>query len=176
MNRPTPLYDFLNLFDAMAPSSMLPVRVTRAQSQSRGTGLSNGSTMPVDCYATNDHAVVLASMPGIHPDDIAVTVKKDMLTITGSISGDRKRQDENGDPVTWYLSEIQRGQWERHIRLPFPIEEDGVEALFSNGMLRVVLPKVESAKPQQISVQVLDGRFPEIAAKTEEEPESYSAD
>jgi hypothetical protein len=38
-----------------------------------------------------------------------------------------------------------------------------VEAQFSNGMLRIVLPKLEASKPRKVSLQVMESRFPEIA-------------
>jgi HSP20 family protein len=164
MIRQSPLYDVLSILDsfnsAFNQSTRLPLQSTRSTSSSNGE-LTMG--MLVDCYATNDHAVVLAAMPGIHPDDANVSVDKDTLTITGSVSGERKQQDEKGDPVAWYLSEIPRGSFERRITLPFPIDEERVEAQFSNGMLRIVLPKLEASKPRKVSLQVMESRFPEIA-------------
>jgi HSP20 family protein len=167
MIRQSPLYDVLSILDsfnsAFNQSTRLPLQSTRSTSGSNGE-LTMG--MLVDCYATNDHAVVLAAMPGIHPDDANVSVDKDTLTITGSVSGERKQQDEKGDPVAWYLSEIPRGSFERRITLPFPIDEERVEAQFSNGMLRIVLPKLEASKPRKVSLQVMESRFPEIAVES----------
>ncbi len=163
MIRQSPLYDVLSILDsfnsAFNQATRLPLQSNRSTSSSNGD-LTMG--MLVDCYATNDHAVVLAAMPGIHPDDASVSVDKDTLTITGKVSGERKQQDEKGDPVSWYLAEVPRGSFERSITLPFPIDEEGVEAQFSNGMLRVVLPKLEASKPRKVSLQVMESRFPEI--------------
>ena len=167
MIRQSPLYDVLSILDsfnsAFNQSTRLPLQSTRSGSSSNGE-LTMG--MLVDCYATGDHAVVLAAMPGIHPEDANVSVDKDTLTITGNVSGERKQQDEKGDPVAWYLSEIPRGSFERRITLPFPIDEERVEAQFSNGMLRIVLPKLEASKPRKVSLQVMESRFPEIAVES----------
>lgn len=161
MIRRSPLYeDFASLLNTMDQMTRLPLQLGGRPSTTSNGEFTTG--MLVDCYATNDHAVVLAAMPGIHPDDANVSVDKDTLTITGSISGERRQQDEQGDPVAWYLSEIPRGSFERRITLPFPIDEERVEAQFSNGMLRVVLPKLEASKPRKISLQVMEQRFPEI--------------
>lgn len=176
MIRQTPFLNLLSMFDAVSPTTVLPVQVTRSRTTSPGISSNARSGMPIDCYATNDHAVVLASLPGVHPDDVSVTVNEDTLIISGSVMSDRKQQDAQGDPVTWYMSEIPRGMYERRIRLPFPIQEEGVEAQFSNGMLRIVLPKLEAAKPHRVTVQVLESRFPEISADSTEEDESFSAD
>lgn len=167
MIRQSPLYDVLSILDsfnsAFNQSTRLPLQSTRSGSGSNGE-LTMG--MLVDCYATGDHAVVLAAMPGIHPEDANVSVDKDTLTITGKVSGERKQQDEKGNPVAWYLSEIPRGSFERRITLPFPIDEERVEAQFSNGMLRIVLPKLEASKPRKVSLQVMESRFPEIAVES----------
>ncbi len=172
MIRQSQYSDLFNLFDAFS-QSMFPVRVTRSEPSSMGSASRTG--MPIDCYATEDEAVVLASVPGIHPDDITVSVNEDILTISGSVMSNRVQEDKNGKPVTWYTSEIPRGTYERRIRLPFPIDEGKVEAQFAHGMLRIVMPKHEESKPRRITVQVLENKFPEIAEKTSED-ESFSAD
>lgn len=166
MIRHSPLYDVLSVLDSFNQATRLPLQPTRSSTSTNGD---TGFGMLIDCYATNDHAVVLAALPGIHPEDTNVSIDKDTLTITGNVSGDRKQQDEQGQPVAWYLSEIPRGSFERRITLPFQIDEDKVEAQFSHGMLRIVLPKLEASKPRKVSVQVMESRFPEIAAETSEE-------
>lgn len=173
MIRQSPRHDVFSLFDSIAQSTMFPVQVTRTGPTTSRSASRTG--MPIDCYASDDHAVVLASVPGVHPDDISVSVNKNMLTISGAVMSDRKQQDEHGETVTWYMAEIPRGMYERTLKLPFPVDEDRVEAQFSNGMLRVVLPRLEATKPRRISVQVMESRFPEIAAETDDD-ESFSAD
>ncbi len=168
MIRHSPLYDVLSVLDSFNQATRLPMQSNRSSQSSNGE---NGWGMLIDCYATNDQAVVLAALPGIHPDDTNVSVDQDTLTITGVVTGGRKQQDEQGDPVTWYLSEIPRGSFERRITLPFQIDEEHVEAQFSNGMLRIVLPKLEASKPRKVSVQVMESRFPEIAVESGEEKE-----
>ena len=169
MIRHSPLYDVLSVLDSFNQATRLPMQSTRGASGSNGD---TGWGMLIDCYATNEQAVVLAALPGIHPDDTNVSVDSDTLTITGNVSGGRKQQDEQGDAVTWYLSEIPRGSFERRITLPFQIDEEHVEAQFSHGMLRIVLPKLEASRPRQISVQVMESRFPEITGESRQENEA----
>ena len=163
MIRHSPLYDVLSVLDSFNQATRLPMQSAKSNMGSNGE---TGWGMLIDCYATNDQAVVLAALPGIHPDDTNVSVDNDTLTITGNVTGGRKQQDEQGDQVTWYLSEIPRGSYERRITLPFQIDEEHVEAQFSNGMLRIVLPRLEASRPRQISVQVMENRFPEIAGES----------
>lgn len=164
MIRNTPFYDILSAFDALDQATSFPRRSRRRS----GLMHSTQSSMPIDLYVTSDHAMVLASMPGMHPENVDVSVEKDTLTIAGSLSADRKQEDEHGDPVTWYMAEIPRGQYERHIRLPFEIDESAVEAEFSNGLLRIKLPKLEASKPRRIPVNVMGERFAELTADSEE--------
>lgn len=164
MIRNSPFYDILSAFDAFDQATSLP-RLARRRS---GTAHTLQSSMPVDLYVTTDYAMVLASMPGMHPENVDVSVEKDTLTIAGSLSADRKQEDEQGEPVTWYMAEIPRGSYERHIRLPFEIEESAVEAEFSNGLLRIKLPKLEASKPRRIPVNVMGEQFAELSADTAE--------
>lgn len=164
MIRQHPFQEIYSLFDSMIPDTMLP---TSRRPRLGSSALTAG--MPIDSYATEDQAVVLASVPGIPPEDISVSVKKDTVTITASTPGERQREDEHGKPVTWYMSEIPRGSYERQLRLPFVVDEAQVEAQFANGMLRIVLPRAEKASARKIDVKVQNGRFPEIAAARESE-------
>lgn len=167
MIRQTPFYDLFSAFDALDQATSIPMRSRNKSRMPRVSSVSH-SAMPMDLYETTDHAVVLASLPGMHPDDVNVLIEEDTLTISGSISGDRKQQDEHGDPVTWYMAEIPRGSYERRIQLPFKIEESQVQAEFANGLLRIKLPKLEASRPRRIPVQVLEKRFAEITAESSE--------
>lgn len=160
MIRQHPFQDIYSLFDSMIPDTMMPARRTRFSDTVQSTG------MPLDVYATDEQAVVLASVPGMSPEDLNVTVKKDTVTISGSLKGERRQEDEQGKPVTWYFSEIPRGSYERQLRMPFAIAEDKVEAQFAHGMLRIVLPRADTATAHQIDVRVMDSRFPEIATES----------
>lgn len=165
MIRQTPFLDIFSAFDALDQATTLPLR---SRSRSRMPRLT-ATSMPIDVYETTDHAVVLASMPGIHPDNVNVSVEKDTLTISGSVAGERKQEDEHGEPVTWYMAEIPRGSYERRVQLPFVIDESKVEAEFSNGLLRIRLPKMEAAKPRRIPVNVMGEKpFAELSADTSE--------
>ncbi|MGN6031465.1 MAG: Hsp20/alpha crystallin family protein [Thermomicrobiales bacterium] len=122
---------------------------TQQPSQSRHT---SSFAMPVDVYSTHDHAVIVAALPGVHPDDVEVTVHRNTATIRAAAARIGQPQDTNA--VTWYVSELGRGTFERSITFPFAIDEQGVEAQFANGLLRLVLPRREQDRPQRIPVRV----------------------
>ena len=161
MNHPTPLFDLVSVFDALNQASVLPTRLTQSLSEAEANRLG----VPIDCFTTDDHATVVASLPGAKPEDIQVSVDNDVLTIRGSVKSEHKQQREGDEKVTWFASEITRGTYERRIRLPFAIQADQVEAEFENGLLRVTLPKVAAARPHKVDVKVASGKV--AAAVTE---------
>lgn len=124
---------------------------TQQPAQSRHSSASTFA-MPVDVYSTHDQAVIVAALPGVHPDDVEVTVHRNTATIRAAAARIGQPQDTNA--VTWYVSELGRGTFERSITFPFAIDEQGVEAQFANGLLRLVLPRREQDRPQRIPVRV----------------------
>lgn len=124
-----------------------PFRMLLARSTN---GVAVPQPMPLDIYATDDHAVVFAAVPGMQPDDLQLTVQQNTLTLSGTI-GDVTRSDESKG-ATWYLHELGSGSYRRSVTLPFAVDADRAEATFEHGVLRVVLPKAETAKPKKITV------------------------
>ncbi len=116
-------------------------------------GLSSGTirAMPLNVYSTEDQAVILAAVPGMHPDDLELTVHQNTVTLGGRTAD--VAQSEEGKGATWYVHELPAGQFRRSVTLPFEINPDQVEASFEYGILRIVLPKAEQAKPRRIQIQ-----------------------
>ncbi len=96
----------------------------------------------------NDNFYVRAELPGVKPDELEISVTGDSLTITG----ERKISPEN-ENVRYHRREREAGQFSRVITLPGQIDADNVQASASNGILTVILPKAEAAKPKQIAVK-----------------------
>jgi HSP20 family protein len=102
--------------------------------------------MPVDAYTTDDEVVVIASVPGVRPEDVHITFEGDTLTLQG--------QTPQPDQGRRYLvNELFYGKWSRTLRVNVPIDVTRVEATFEDGVLTVVLPKAEEVKPRVIQVK-----------------------
>ncbi len=98
-----------------------------------------------------DNIYVEALLPGIDPDKIDMNILGDTLTL----SGERKDGVElAGNGRTWHRRERGAGKFLRSIELPATIVTDKVKAEYSNGLLRVTLPKAAEAKPQKINVKI----------------------
>ena len=95
-----------------------------------------------------DNFYVRAELPGLQADDINISATGNNLTI----AGERKIPPE-GEDVRYHRREREAGTFNRIIALPGEVDADRVEANHVNGILTVVIPKAEKAKPKQIPVQ-----------------------
>ena len=92
---------------------------------------------------------IYAFAPGIDPKSIEISVEKGLLTL----SGERKVTPRaEGDKVNVYARERYSGPFRRVVSLPDDSDPERVEASYRNGVLKIVVPKRESAKPRQIAV------------------------
>ena len=142
-----PEREFLSLRDAMnrlmEESFVLPSMIGEVRGSGRSWGLA------VDMYETNDNLVVKASVPGIKPEQLDVTVQGETLTIKGEAQEEQQREQGR-----YHVRERRQGSFSRSITLPFPIQSDKVQATFENGVLTLTLPKAEEIKPKSIKVKV----------------------
>lgn len=95
-----------------------------------------------------DNFYVRAELPGIKAKDLEISVTGNALTLSGE-----RKIPEAAQNVKYHRREREAGQFSRAVTLPAPIEGDKVEASFANGVLTIVLPKAEVAKPKQITVK-----------------------
>jgi len=115
----------------------------------RPLSLSGVSAMPnLDVVETNDEIIVKASLPGLKPEDVQITVTGDTL----SLRGEFKQETENGD-ATYHIRERRSGSFERTISLPVAVQTDKAKADFENGILKISLPKSEAVKPKTITIK-----------------------
>lgn len=104
--------------------------------------------VPVDMYETEDTVVVNASLPGVKPEDIDVSVTGKSVTIKGEI----KPEEHEEKGRNWYRREHRRGSFVRQLTLPTQVETDRASANFENGVLTLDLPKAEAVRPRTIKV------------------------
>ena len=110
-------------------------------------GASAARLLPMDAYETDDALVIEATVPGIRPEDVDITLERGRLTIK------THRPKEEDEGRRWLHRETWRGHYVRHFTLPESLLEDKAEARYDHGMLTLRIPKKEAAKPRQIKVQ-----------------------
>jgi HSP20 family protein len=104
--------------------------------------------LPIDMAETEGEIEVTASLPGVRPDDVEVTVANGVLSIRA-----HTQQEEETRERSFYRREIRQGTLHRNIALPMDVEAERAEATFENGVLHLRLPKAESQKPKRIHVR-----------------------
>jgi HSP20 family protein len=116
----------------------------------RGTQLFGGAWVPaLDLFQDKDSLTVKAELPGMKKEDIDISLHEGFLTI----SGERKHEEKKKAGEV-YREERYEGRFSRSVSLPSKVEADKINATYKDGVLTVVLPKAEEAKPKQIQVNV----------------------
>lgn len=115
-----------------------------AFTQSRGYDLNP----PVDIVEDGNAYAIEFDVPGFKKDDIHVAVNENVLTVTG----ERKREVVADEKFFRYF-ERPEGAFSRSFTLPEHVDADAIKASFTNGVLRLDIPKVEEAKPRVIDIK-----------------------
>ena len=113
----------------------------------REGGAEGGGSPSMDVYEEGDTIVVEAHLPGLKPDDLEVHVERGVLTISGRTEAEQERKERN-----YLLREKRVGRFTRSVQLPASYTADPSEATFEQGVLRLVFPKAEEAKPRRIQL------------------------
>jgi len=98
----------------------------------------------------NDNIYVDALAPGLEIGALNISVAGDQLVI----SGQKQALPKNVKSESIHRSERSAGQFSRSLSLSVGVESEKVQASYTNGMLKIVLPKLEAMKPRQIKVNV----------------------
>jgi len=102
---------------------------------------------PIDVKADTDSFTLKALLPGVHPEDVDIQIVNEIVTISGELKADRE------DGASYLLAERPSGKFHRVISLPTPLDSSKVEADLENGVLTLVVPKAEEAKPRTIKIK-----------------------
>jgi|PlaIllAssembly_1097288.scaffolds.fasta_scaffold01706_2 HSP20 family protein len=103
----------------------------------------------IDMYDRKTEIVVKAELPGVERDNIDLTITRDTITMKGESRREAEIKEED-----YYSREISYGNFTRSVTLPAEVESEKAKATFKNGILEIVLPKKEEAKPKEIKVEV----------------------
>lgn len=137
-----PFREAVSLRDAM--NTLLQDSFVRPSGTSAQSGY---AALPLDVCETENEFVVKAALPGVKPDDVQITVHGDTLTIRGESKAEEDKQGEH-----WHIRERRFGAFQRSVALPTPVNSDKAQAHYEHGVLKLTLPKSESAKPRQIKL------------------------
>ena len=106
------------------------------------------SALPLDIIESAEHYTVVTELPGLDAEQINVSMHDGVLTISGEVH--RPELPENHRVL---LQERTYGKFSRSVNLPQPVNTDEIEAEYTDGILRLSLPKSAEAKPRTIPVK-----------------------
>jgi len=101
----------------------------------------------VDIYETDGEIVVQAELPGMDRKDIQLNLENNVLTIRGDRQFKKETKEDN-----YHRIERSYGGFSRSFSIPTTVDEEKIRADYTDGVLKVALPKKEQAKPKQIQI------------------------
>jgi HSP20 family protein len=104
-------------------------------------------TPAVDIFESEEEITLLADMPGVPSDGVTIDLQNDELKVMGEV------EPQGSSNETPLVREYETGRFHRHFSLSDRIDQDKISASMKDGVLRLVLPKVEKAKPRKIEVK-----------------------
>lgn len=110
---------------------------------------------PIDMFQSPSEVVAKATLPGVKPDDVEITITGDTLTIKGKTKATEEVKRED-----YLYHEHRYGAFSRSVTLPSALQSEKAEATFENGILTLTIPRAEEMKPKTIKVktkEVIEG-------------------
>lgn len=110
--------------------------------------LDSEGELTVDVYQTDKEIVIQSAIAGIEPEDLDISIEKDMVTIRGK----REKQFEE-EEKNYFYQECYWGRFSRKIILPAEVNSSKINASMKNGILIIRIPKIEGKKKTKISIR-----------------------
>lgn len=104
--------------------------------------------LTVDVYQTNSDIVVQTMVAGVKPEDLELTIARDMITIRGKREESRTINEDN-----FFTRELYWGTFSRTILLPAEVDPEEAEAVEKHGLLTIKLPKIDKDKKTNVKVK-----------------------
>ncbi len=106
----------------------------------------------IDLFETNDSIIVKTFIAGVRPENVDLSLSRDRIVVSGS------RNDEHSvNHDQYYYQELSWGEFSRTIQLPEEVDIDNAKADFGNGLLTVILPKLDRARETKLKVKAKIG-------------------
>ena len=114
--------------------------------ESKASGQNYQVIFPVDVITREENYTISAFLPGVSTENLNIEIVDDTVTIEGEIVIERNEEDH------YLLSERPSGKFRRVITLPSAVDADKTEAELQNGVLSLLVPKSELARPRKIKI------------------------
>jgi HSP20 family protein len=149
MMRWDPFQDLRSAQDEMAQMSpMLAHALGLHTQQGSGRAETMAWAPALDISERKDAYLVTVELPGLKPEDLDITMEDGLLTI----QGERQLTTESSEQQ-FHRVERRYGAFRRAITMPAHVMAEGIQASFEDGVLQILVPKAEEAKPKRIQVR-----------------------
>ena len=108
--------------------------------------------IPIDVKKSGDEIIVKASLPGVKPEEIQVTMEDNVLELRAESTTENETEQSG-----YLVRERSYGSFYRALRLPESVDTEKIHSTYEHGVLTVTLPKAEEKKRKQIKVAVQSG-------------------
>ena len=105
--------------------------------------------LPLDVIENDDGYVIKASLPGVSAESLDVVLEDNVLSIKAEVEAEEVAENEQ-----FHIRERRTGHFSRSLRFPVDVNGDEIAATYTNGVLRLNVPKAEAVKPKQINITV----------------------
>ncbi len=150
--------DAFEAFDDELPNTTIPVRkephmYNKKEPVARPTPLdddapANEGQLPVDVHQTGSDIIVRAFVAGVRPDELGLSISRDMVEIQGS-----RAEREQTAGQDYFIRELFWGSFTRTILLPQEVDVDAASATTKDGLLTIILPKLDKARQTKLRVK-----------------------
>lgn len=113
--------------------------------------VSQEGELKIDVYDAGKNIIVKSAIAGVKPDDLDISVSRDMLTIKGN-----RESEEKVPSVNYFHQECYWGKFSRSVILPSEIKSGKIKAFLKNGILTIVLPKEIQKTMDKIKIQEVE--------------------
>ncbi len=103
--------------------------------------------IPLDVVQQGDNIIVKASVPGVNPEDIDVSIENDVLIIRGQTKEEREHQEGN-----YLMRERRSGSFYRALRLPDTLDSDRAQPHYEHVVLSITFPRMESKRAKRLQI------------------------
>ncbi len=104
--------------------------------------------LTIDVFQTPSDIIVQTMVAGVKPEDLEITIARDMVTIRGKREESRTIDEDN-----YFTKELYWGSFSRTVSLPQEVEPEDAEATEKHGLLTIKLPKIDKEKKKNVKVK-----------------------
>lgn len=149
----SPANDSFDSFDEELPITTIPTRKENGKAPARPAPLNDdlpegGGQLPVDVHQTAGDIIVRAFVAGVRPDELNISISRDMVEIEGS----RMERDQTSGS-DYFTRELFWGSFSRAIMLPQEVDVEASSASAKDGLLTIILPKLDKARQTKLRVK-----------------------